>query len=143
MERVQMPRFWLLKTEPDDYSYDDLLRDGVVRWDGVKAPQAQKNLALINKGDGAFIYHTGKERAVVGVARITSEPYTDPDIRTGKYLVVDVTAGEKLHRKVTLKEIKESNLFPQWDLVRLPRLSVVPVDETQHRFVLKWGRGEP
>jgi predicted RNA-binding protein with PUA-like domain len=137
-----MPQYWLMKTEPGDYSWSDLKQDGEAGWDGVKAPAARRNLSRMKPGDLALIYHTGTERAAVGVAEVTSLPYPDPEQPEGSSPVVNVAWRQDLSRPVTLKEIKESGLFPDWDLVRLPRLSVVPVSEPQWQKVMEWGRGE-
>jgi predicted RNA-binding protein with PUA-like domain len=133
-----MPDYWLLKTEPGEYSWADLKRDGAADWDGVRAPAAQRNLALMKPGDLALIYHTGKERAVIGVAEVTSLPYPDPGTPGKRLLLVDVAPRQELPRPVTLKEIKDSGLFPDWDLVRLPRLSVLPVSREQWETVMAW-----
>lgn len=135
-----MPDYWLLKTEPEEYSWVDLKRDGTADWDGVRAPAAQRNLALMKPGDLALIYHTGKERAAVGVAEVAGRPYPDPESPGGNLLLVDLRPRFELPRPVTLKEIKDSGLFPGWELVRLPRLSVVPVTREQWDTVMAWSR---
>lgn len=131
--------YWLFKTEPNDYSWLDLKRDGQVMWDGVKAPAALNHMARIQAGDLVYIYHTGKERAVVGIAEVIGGPRPNPNEDNEDWLVVDIVPREPLTRPITLKEIKESGLFPQWELVRLPRLSVMPVSPTQWEQILKWG----
>jgi predicted RNA-binding protein with PUA-like domain len=133
-----MIQYWLLKTEPADYSWSDLKRDGNADWDGVKAPAAQQNISRMVPGDLALIYHTGTERAAVGIAEVTTLPYPDPEQPDGRYRVVDLAWRQELPRPVTLKEIKDSGLFPDWDLVRLPRLSVVPVSEAQWLKIMEW-----
>ncbi len=130
---------WLLKTEPGEYSFKDLLGDQKTSWDGVKAPGALKNMRSMKKGDRALIYHTGKEKAVVGKARVTSEPYSDPEQEDDRLLVVDIEAIEPLTRPVTLTEIKQSNLFSDWELVKQPRLSIMPVSEKQWETIVDWG----
>lgn len=129
---------WLLKTEPEEYSWNDLERDVRATWDGVKAPAALKNIARMKPEDKVFFYHTGKERKVVGIAKVVSEPYPDPEEADEKLLVVDIEAVKPLKNSVTLKAIKETELFPEWELVRLPRLSVVPVSKEQWNKVLSW-----
>ncbi len=131
-------RSWILKTEPHDYSFADLLRDGETVWDGVRAPAAIKNLWLMQPGQLALIYHTGKERAVVGVGQVASSPYPDPSTGAQRYPVVRVRAVSLLPSPVTLAKIKDSGLFPDWELVRLPRLSVIPVDESQMKTLMEW-----
>jgi predicted RNA-binding protein with PUA-like domain len=120
--------FYLLKTEPDDYSWDDLDRDGSTVWSGVKNYTAQKHIRDVREGDLAFLYHTGKERRIVGTVRVVSDAYPDPDGETGDVYVFDVEPLERFERPVPLREIKDDPLFQDWDLVRLPRLSVMPVD---------------
>ena len=114
-----------MKTEPGEYSYSDLEQAGRDVWDGVKNYAALKNIKNMQPGDLAFIYHTGKEKSVVGVARVAFKPYPDPR-QEGLYLV-DLTAGYRLNRPVSLAEIKSDAAFSNWELVRLPRLSVMPV----------------
>ena len=126
--------YWLLKTEPSEYSWADLVREAVTVWDGVKAAPAIKNMQRMKPGDKTFIYHTGKERRIVGIAEIASLPYYEP---TSSEPLIKVVAQEALPTAVTLKMIKESGTFADWDLVRLPRLSLVPVSETQWQYVLK------
>jgi predicted RNA-binding protein with PUA-like domain len=118
---------WLLKTEPDCYSWDDLSRDRKTVWDGVNNALALKHIRSMKKGDLALIYHTGDERAAVGVAEITSAPYADPKEGDEKLAVVDLKPKKKLPRPVTLSDIKADKAFEGWDLLRIGRLSVVPV----------------
>ena len=129
-----MPGYWLLKTEPSDYSYDDLERDEKTIWDGVANNLALKHLRNIKTGDFAFIYHTGKERALVGIAKVISDPYPDPVQKDPRLVVVDVKAEQKLNRTVCLKEVKADPTFDDFLLVRLPRLSIMPIT------VLQWKR---
>ena len=126
---------WLLKTEPDEFSWEDLSWDKEAVWDGVKAPAAIRNIRRMQPGDLAFIYHTGKERRIVGIAEITSFPYANPQNKELKFKIVP---KQKLTNGVTLAKIKESGMFAEWDLVRLPRLSVVPVSEAQWDLIIKW-----
>ena len=132
---------WLLKTEPKEYSWDDLVRDGETVWDGVRAPVAQHNISLMETGDLVFIYHTGRERAIRGMGEVTVSPYAVEDMGKSdrKEKVFKVAARQALSRPVTLKEIKESGLFPDWELVRLPRLSVIPVSNKQWEKIMEWG----
>lgn len=121
--------YWLLKTEPDNYSYFDLERDGGTVWDGVNNPLALKHLRTMQPGDLAWIYHTGQERQIIGMAEITSQPYPDPTLNDVKRVVVDVRALQKVNQPVTLSQIKQTGKFAEFDLLRLPRLSVVPVSD--------------
>ena len=122
-----MPNYWLLKTEPSTYSFADLERDGKAVWDGVTNPTALKHLRAMKKGDLAFIYHTGNEKQIVGIADIASNPYPDPKQKDAKLVVVDLKPSERLKRPMTLAEVKSRKEFADWELVRIGRLSVMPV----------------
>jgi predicted RNA-binding protein with PUA-like domain len=130
--------YWLLKTEPDEYSWQDLKNEGNDSWDGVKGSGALKHMRFMKPGDKVFIYHTGKEKAIVGTATITREAYPDPDSDDGRLLVVDLEAGQALPKPVTLAEIKQSGNFTDWELVRQPRLSVMPVSKEQWDVINNW-----
>jgi predicted RNA-binding protein with PUA-like domain len=123
--------FWILKTEPDAYSYDDLARDEVTVWDGVANNTALLHLRAMAPGDEALIYHTGDERRAVGLATVTSGPYPDPKLDDPKLVVVDVRAVRPLPAPVTLAAIKADPAFADFALVRQGRLSVVPVTPAQ------------
>ena len=131
---------WLFKEEPTHYSYDDLVRDGKTSWSGVKNPLAQKHLRSIRKGDRIFYYHTGKEKAVVATARAAGDAYPDPKDKTGRMYVVDVVADAKLPRPVTLAEIKADRAFATFPLVRISRLSVMPVTDAEWARIEKMSR---
>jgi predicted RNA-binding protein with PUA-like domain len=131
---------WLFKTEPSAYSFATLQKEGRTTWDGVKNPLALKNLAKVRRGDSVFVYHTGDEKAVVGLARAVSEAYADPKKKDTKLLVVDLEADRALAAPVTLAAIKASARFSGFDLVRLPRLSVMPVSEEQAAEILRMAR---
>jgi predicted RNA-binding protein with PUA-like domain len=120
---------WLLKTEPDCYSWDNLVKDKKTVWDGVSNALALKHIRTMKKGDLALVYHTGDEKAAVGVAEIVSNPYTDPKEGDEKLAVVDLKPKKKLARPVTLAEIKADPAFAGWDLLRIGRLSIVPVSD--------------
>ena len=124
-------RFWLLKTEPDNYSYADLERDGATIWDGVANNTALMHIRTMQPGDLALIYHTGDERQVVGLAEVTSAPYADPRLADPRLVVVDVRPLRRLARPVTLAAVKADPAFADFALVRLGRLSVVPVSAEQ------------
>ena len=121
--------YWLLKTEPACYSWDDLARDKKTAWSGVSNALALKHIRSMKKGDLALIYHTGNERAAVGVAEIASNPYPDPSGDDDRLVTVDVKAKKKLPHPVTLSDFKADKTFAGWDLLRIGRLSVVPVPE--------------
>ncbi|RPJ55016.1 MAG: EVE domain-containing protein [Acidobacteria bacterium] len=127
-----MSQCWLVKTEPSVYSFADLQREGRTVWDGVTNSLAQKNLRSIKPGDRVLVYHTGEEKQVVGTARAVSAAYPDPKRAEGASLVVvDLQAEHALPKPVTLSEIKSNPLFSSSPLVRLPRLSVLPVTEEE------------
>lgn len=126
-----MTRHWLLKTEPSTYSWDDLIREKTATWDGVSNPVALAHLAAMKAGDDALIYHTGKEKAVVGLGRVTRSAYPDPGAKDPKQLTVDIEAVRPLSRAVPLAEIKADALFATSPLVRQGRLSVVPLTDEQ------------
>ena len=120
-----------MKEEPEHYAYDRLEQDGRTVWAGVKNPLAQKHLRGIRRGDRIFYYHTGKEKAVVAVAAALSDAYPDPKDKTGRLYVVDVAPKARLARPVTLAEIKADTAFASFPLVRMSRLSVMPVTDAE------------
>lgn len=120
---------WLVKEEPENYSYARFQADGRTVWAGVKNPVAQKNLRAMKKGEQVFFYHTGKEKAVIGTATVAVEAYPDPN--SASLVVVELAAGKALKRPVTLAEIKADKRFATMPLVRIPRLSVQPVTEEE------------
>jgi predicted RNA-binding protein with PUA-like domain len=122
---------WLMKEEPTHYSFDDLVRDGKTSWTGVKNPLAQKHLRSIQKGDRIFFYHTGDEKAVVGIAKAAGAPYPDPADAAGKLYAVDVVPVKKLPAPVTLAAVKADKYFTSFPLVRMARLSVMPVSDEE------------
>jgi predicted RNA-binding protein with PUA-like domain len=122
---------WLFKEEPSNYSFDALAKDKKTVWSGVRNPVAQRNLRSVTKGDRIFYYHTGDEKSVVGIAKALGDAYPDPADATGKAYVVDVGPVKKLGRPVTLKEIKADAWFKDFALVRISRLSVMPVTDAQ------------
>ena len=126
-----MARHWILKTEPSEYAFSDLVRDRRTRWEGVRNAVALKHLRSMLEGDEALIYHTGNEKSLIGLARIASAPYPDPSGKDPRLVVVDVEARGPLPRHVTLAEIKADPAFKDLGLVRVPRLSVVPVEPAQ------------
>jgi len=126
---------WLLKTEPNVYSYADLEREGETMWDGVTQNHALQNLRKIAAGDTAIIYHTGDERACVGIAAVTRGFYVNPEFDDAKLAVCDVRATSRLPKPVTLAEIKAHPVLKNWDLARLARLSVVEVSEEQWQIL--------
>jgi predicted RNA-binding protein with PUA-like domain len=130
---------WLFKEEPSNYNFDALVKDKKTVWSGVRNPVAQRNLRSVKKGDRIFYYHTGDEKSVVGIAKALADAYPDPDDATGKAHVVDVGPVKKLARPVTLKEVKADPFFKDFDLVRISRLSVMPVSDAQWARIEKLG----
>jgi predicted RNA-binding protein with PUA-like domain len=134
-----MANYWIVKTEPSTYSYDDLERQKKAVWDGVKNNLALKHLRQMQPGDGVLVYHTGDEKAVVGVAEVTSQAYPDPKQKDPKLAVVDLKADGRLPQPVPLAEIKKDRAFADLGLVRMGRLSVMPASPEQFKRLLKLG----
>ncbi len=128
---------WILKTEPSTYGFQDLVRERTARWDGVTNPVALKHLRAMAKGDQVLIYHTGDEKACVGLAEVASAPYPDP--KDPKLTVVDLKAGKPLPAPVGLAAIKAEPAFAELALVRMGRLSVVPATAAQWQRLLSMG----
>lgn len=132
--------YWLLKTEPDTYSFDDLVKEKKTAWDGITNALALKHLRAFAAGDTAIIYHTGKERQAVGLAEVKRAAYPDPNEDDERLVVVDVAARERLPRPVTLAEMKENPKLEGFDLLRLSRLSVVPVSAAHWKELLRMAK---
>lgn len=129
--------YWLFKSDPETYGWDDLERDKKAVWDGVKNPVALRNLRSCKKGDQIFIYHTGDEKAIIGLAEVTGGAYPDPKKKDPKLSVVDIQAVRRLANPVTLSAVKQRKDFADFALVRLPRLSVMSVTEAQWNALMK------
>jgi predicted RNA-binding protein with PUA-like domain len=140
VEKVGIMTQWLMKEEPENYSYDSLVRDGKTVWAGVRNPLAQKHLRSIRKGDRIFYYHTGKQKAVVAIAKAGSDPYPDPKDADGKLYVVDVLPVKKLAQPVTLAAVKADKAFADFPLVRMSRLSVMPVSDAEWERIEGMGK---
>ena len=132
---------WLFKEEPSHYSYDAFAKDKSTVWSGVKNPVAQRHLHAVKKGDRIFYYHTGDEKAIIGIARATRNAYPDPEDPTGRSAVVDIVPVKKLNRPVTLKEIKADRSFKDFPLVRISRLSVMPVTDDEWERIERMSLG--
>jgi predicted RNA-binding protein with PUA-like domain len=130
-----VPNYWLVKTEPTAYSYDDLARAQTAVWDGVKNPVAIRNLKAMHPGDQVLVYHTGDEKAVVGWATVVSAPYADP--KNEKLVAIDLKAHRRLPQAVTLAQIKADRTFADLPIVRQGRLSVSPVTAPQWKKILQ------
>ena len=126
--------YWLMKTEPDTFSWDDLIRDKKAGWDGVRNFQARTHLKNMKKGDQAFFYHTGDEKSIVGVAKVTKEHYPDPT--DNDWVAVEIVAVKKLKKPVTLAQIKADKRLSNMVLVKASRLSVQPVKPEEFEMVV-------
>ncbi len=133
--------FWLLKTEPSTYSFDDLVRDKKTVWNGVTNNTALKHIRSMKQGDFALVYHTGDVRAAVGIAEIASDPYPDPKQKDPKLVVVDLKPKKTLPKPVTLDAIKADPVFEGFDLIRIGRLSIVPVPEKMWKRIEALSKG--
>lgn len=122
---------WLFKQEPEDFSYTDLEAAGKTLWDGVGNPLALKYLRQVSKGDKVYFYHTGKEKAVVGEMLVSSGPQKNANSDNDKAVVVEVIPSKRLKNPVSLVQIKADSSLSDWELVRIPRLSVMPVTKAQ------------
>lgn len=133
------PSYWLLKTEPETYSFETLLKEKRTNWDLVRNFQARNNLRKMAKGDVALIYHSGDVRAVVGVAEVIRESYPDPDEEGGDWSQVDVKAIRALKKPVSLAQIKATSSLAEMPLIKQSRLSVMPITATHLKTILKLG----
>jgi predicted RNA-binding protein with PUA-like domain len=126
--------YWLVKTEPDTYSWNDLAKDKKTVWDGVRNFQARSNLKKMEKGDVVFVYHTGDEKAIVGQAQVLRSAYPDP--KDAEWVVVELSAQKALKKPVSLAQIKSDKRLSNMVLVRASRLSVQPVDAAEHKLIV-------
>lgn len=133
-------QYWMMKTEPGEFSFEDLVRDGSTVWDGVRNFQARNNLKAMKKGDRALIYHSVTEKAVVGIAEVIREAYPDPkDNPKGDWVVVDIKPVEALKRRISLAEIKSDPALSNLPLIRQSRLSVLPLEKIDFDRIVKLG----
>jgi predicted RNA-binding protein with PUA-like domain len=130
---------WLVKQEPEDYSWDDLGRDGKTQWTGVRNFQARNNLKQMEVGDQVFFYHSGKEKSVVGIAEVAQAAYPDPTADDPSWVAVDIKPVKRLPRPVTLADIKANKELTDFLLVRQSRLSVMPVTKEEFETIVKMG----
>jgi predicted RNA-binding protein with PUA-like domain len=133
---------WLFKEEPSNYNFEALTRDGKTSWTGVRNPVAQRHLRAIRKGERIFFYHTGAEKAVVGIARAAGHAYPDPADPGGKLYAVDIVPVRKLAQPVTLASVKADTFFAAFALTRVPRLSVMPVTDEEWERIEEMGSGK-
>ena len=126
---------WLVKTEPEEYSFDDLIKDGKVVWDGVRNYQARNNLKLMKKGDNVLVYHSGKTKEIIGIAEVTKEHYPDPKDKTNTWVVIEIVPIKKMKHSFTLEEIKKEKLLLGLPLLKQNRLSVMPVTKEEFNIL--------
>jgi predicted RNA-binding protein with PUA-like domain len=134
---------WLVKTEPSAYSFQELRKERRTVWDGVKNALALKHMARMQKGDRVIVYHTGSEKAAIGRARVVKAAYPDPSLTDARWLVVDLAADDTLARPVALAELKARSEFQGSEVVRLPRLSVMPLTSSQWKAIEAMARANP
>ncbi len=132
-----MPRYWLMKSEPEAYGWDDLVAEGEGTWDGVRNHRAKNNLAAMREGDKAFFYHSNTGKEIVGIVEISEAGIADPTDPDGKWAAVKVRPVEKLPRPVTLKQIKAEPTLEDSELIRLSRLSVAEIRPAEWKKILK------
>ena len=130
-------KYWLLKSEPDAWSWDNQVKEGASMWDGVRNYQARNNLKEMKKNDLCFFYHSVKERSIIGIVKVVKEYYPDPTDKTERFFVVDVKATKKLKNPVSLDQIKENNKLKDIALVKQSRLSVMPLKKTEWDIIIK------
>ena len=130
-------KYWLLKSEPDVWSWDNQVKEGASMWDGVRNYQARNNLKEMKKNDLCFFYHSVTERSIVGIVKVVKEYYPDPTDKTGRFVVVDVKATKKLKNPVSLDQIKENSKLQDIALVKQSRLSVMPLKKTEWDIIIK------
>jgi len=129
--------YWLLKSEPFKYSFDDLLHDKCTYWDGIRNYQARNNLRAMKAGDHAFYYHSNEGKEIVGIVEIVKKAYPDPTAKDGDWSVVDVKPVKKFSRPVTLQEIKTSSKLKNIALIKQSRLSVMPITKSEFDLIVK------
>ncbi len=132
-------QYWMVKTEPGDYTWEAFVEDGVTMWDGVRNYQARNNLRAMKKGDTVLFYRSVKKPAVMGIARVVREAYPDPTTDDPRWVAVDLKAVQALRQPVPLRAIKENPALADLPLLRQPRLSVMPLTEAQFREIVKMG----
>ena len=130
-------KYWLMKSEPSTWSWNDQKRKKTEMWDGVRNYQARNNLMKMQKGDLCFFYHSIKEKSIVGIVEVTREHYQDPTDKTKKFVVVDVSFKEELKNPVTLEEIKKEKRLSNLSLIKQSRLSIMPVDKASWNLIKK------
>ena len=130
-------KYWLLKSEPDTWSWDNQVKEGASMWDGVRNYQARNNLKEMKKNDLCFFYHSVTEKSIVGIVKVVKEYYPDPTDKTERFVVVDVKAIKKLKKPVSLEKIKLNNKLKNIALIKQSRLSVMPIKEVEWNEIIK------
>ena len=130
-------KYWLLKSEPSAWSWDNQVKEGASMWDGVRNYQARNNLKEMKKNDLCFFYHSVKERSIIGIVKVVKEYYPDPTDKTERFFVVDVKATKKLKNPVSLDQIKENKKLKNIALVKQSRLSVMPINKIEWEEIIK------
>ena len=132
-------KYWLMKSEPSTWSWNDQIKEKIAMWDGVRNYQARNNLMSMRANDLCFFYHSVNEKKIVGIVSVTKEHYTDPTDNTKKFVAVDVKTKKSLKNPITLKQIKKEKKLSHLALVKQSRLSVMPIDKTSWRLICKLG----
>ena len=132
--------YWFVKQEPEDYSWDDLVRDGKTQWTGVRNFQARNNLKNMSTGDKVFFYHSGKDKSVVGIAEVAKAAYPDPTTDDAAWVAVDIKPVKRLPQPVSLADVKANKKLADFLLVRQSRLSVMPVTKEEFETIVEMAR---
>ena len=135
-----MVNYWLVKQEPKSYNFSNLKKDKKTVWDGVHNNLALKHINNMKKGDLILFYHSGDEKQVVGIMQVSSKPYSNPEETNERFVVVDVKYKKELQNPVTLSEMKEQKKFKNWELLRISRLSVMPVPKEIWNSIIKMSK---
>lgn len=130
-------QYWLVKTEPEEYSFNDLLKEGKVIWDGIRNYQARNNLRKMKKRDLVLVYHSGKLKEIVGIAEVVKEHYPDPKDKTKVWCVVELVPFKKLLKPLTLSQIKSKQILSNMPMLRQSRLSVMPITQKEFQFIVR------
>ena len=132
-------KFWLIKSEPGNWSWDDQVRAKITNWDGVRNYQARNNLKKMKNGDLCFFYHSVSEKRIVGIVKVVREFYPDPSDKKNKFVMVDVKTHKKVPKPISLEQIKKDKRLIHISLVKQSRLSVMPIDSKSWSIILKMG----
>ena len=133
-------KYWLLKSEPNTWSWSDQVKSGIDMWDGVRNYQARNNLIKMKKGDLCFFYHSVSEKRIIGIVKVVKENYQDPTDKTNKFVAVDVKAKEKLKKPVTLEKIKSTKSLSNLPLIKQSRLSVMELKKSEWNTIIKMSK---